>query len=272
MVDIYRLRQQILDIVRSEGPVLPVNISRKLGSDTYFAGAVLSELVNSKQIKISYAKVGGSPLYYINGQESKLERLYGFLPGKEKEAYELLRTRQVLKDSEVEPAIRVALRSIKDFAISFEENGGLFWRWYLTGEEDVKKLISEVKVKKKEVQEKLEIKKPIIKSIDKKDDNFLGTILNVFKVKNISVIESDVVRKNREIEGKIKINSDLGVLDYYFLAKNKKSLNEADLSLANDKGRKNKLPILFLSNGSLSKKAEKYLEENLKGRIVFRKI
>ena len=62
------------------------------------------------------------------------------------------------------------------------------------------------------------------------------------------------------------------VLEYFFLAKNKKKINEADLSLANDSGKKNRSPVLFLSNGEMTKKSEKYLNENLKGRIIFRKI
>ncbi len=276
MVDISRLKQQILEIVKNEGPVLPVAISRKLGSDTYFAGAVLSELVKSRAVKITNAKIGGSPLYYINGQETKLDKLYGYLPDREKEAYELLRTNQALKDSECTPVERVALRSIKDFSIPFDVNGNLFWRWYLTSEEEARKLIAEIKTEnlkqeKKEFQKELEIKLEI-KKIVAKEDNFLNLVSDLLRKKNIEIVESNLVRKNREVDGKIKINSDLGILEYYFIAKNKKSLNEADLSLANDSGRKHKLPVLFLSNGKVSKKAEKYLDDNLKGRVVFRKI
>jgi len=226
-------------------------------------------------------------LYFVNGQESKLDQLYNYLPSKEKEAYELLRTNQVLRDSECEPAIRVALRSLKDFSFSFEINGELFWKWHLTSEEEARKLVGDVKPAKKaqEIKIKKEVQKPLeqpfkttfLKNVDEKrsmekDDNFMDSVLGALKYKNINILESNLVRKNREVEGKIKINSDLGILEYYFLAKNKKSLNEADLSLANDRGRKNKLPVLFLSNGNLSKKAEKYLDENLKGRVIFRKI
>ncbi len=289
MVDVNKLRDTILNIVRTEGPVLPVAISRKLGSDTYFAGAVLSQLVANKSLMITSAKVGGSPLYYIKGQENRLDKLYNYLPGKEKEAYEKLRINQVLKDSECEPAIRVALRSIKDFSRAMQINGELYWRWHLTAEEETKTMVEGPKVaeikervplgtiepqKHSEIHKKVEIQRPleITKKAEVKLDDFLNLVVNSLKLKKINVTESNILRKNREVEGKLKINSDLGVLDYYFIAKNKKTLNEADLSLANDKGRKNKLPVLFLSNGKLSKKAEKYAEENLKGRVVFRKI
>ena len=192
------------------------------------------------------------------------------MPEREKEAYELLRTKQVLRDSECDPAIRIALRTIRDFAVSFEINNELYWRWYLTSEEGARGLIPDKKVEKTKIVK--EIKFDVVKTEIVKEDNFLDLVVDSLKVKNIEIVESKVLRKNREIEGRVRVNSDLGVLDYYLLAKNKKSLNEGDLSLANDRGRKNKLPVLFLSNGNLSKKSERYLEENLKGRVVFRKI
>ena len=277
-----QLKQQIIDIIRYEGPVLPVAISRKLGSDTYFAGAVLSELVKSKSVKITSAKIGSSPLYYISGQESKLHKLYDYLPGKEKEAYELLRTHQVLKDAECEPAIRVALRSIKDFAFPLEINSELYWRWHLTNEQEALKIIQpevsfsvqiESSLQKQlplDVREKPELQKKTIK--EPRDDEFLSLVLDSLKKKNITILESQLLRKNREIFGKIQINSDLGILPFCFVAKNKKNITEADLSLAHDVGRKHKLSVLFLTTGVLSKKAEKYLEEHLKGNLVLRKI
>lgn len=272
MVDIDTLRNEILKIVRNEGPILPVQVSRKLGKDTIFAGAVLSELVKKKQISISNAKVGGSPVYYADGQETKLDLLYTYLPSKEKEAYELLRKNQIIKDKDCDPPIRIALRSIKDFSIPLEINGEVYWRWYLTLEEEAKSLINQ---EKPQIKIKQEIKKPEKQTIQLQQDigdEFSDTIRNYLKTRNISVFSIETIRKKREIVGRIRINSDLGPLDYIFLAKNKKKINEADLSLAQDVGRKNKLPVLFLSNGEISKKSIKYLEENLRGRVLYRKI
>jgi len=280
MVDLNAVKEKILSIVRSEGPVLPVQISRRLDKDTIFAGAVLSELVNSKLIFISNAKVGGSPVYYVSGQESKLSMLYNHLPGKEKEAYELLRTRQILKDSECEPGIRVALRSIRDFAKPLDIHNELYWRWYLINEEESSALLEKVLKPQKSSLEKpkIEIKQPIIERkpekefIDNSEDLFFKIVSNYFKIKNIEVLNINNIRKNREVEGSIRVKSELGVLDFYFIAKNKKKINEADLSLANDKGRKHKMHVLFLTNGELSKKTVKYLEDNIKGGVIVRKI
>jgi len=171
-VDVSKLKETILEVVKNEGPVLPVAVSRKLGRDTYFAGAVLSELVNNKSIRISSAKIGGSPLYYVNGQENKLDKLYDYLPEREKEAYELLRKNQVLKDSECQPAIRVALRSIKDFAFAFDVNDELHWRWYLITEEEGRNLIGDIKPKKRVKIERKERK------LVPKEDTYLDLIVS----------------------------------------------------------------------------------------------
>jgi len=276
MVDLALIKERILSIVKSEGPVLPVQISRKLDKDTIFAGAVLSELVNNKLISISNAKIGGSPVYYVAGQESKLNILYGHLPGKEKEAYELLRTRQILKDNECEAGIRVALRSIRDFAKPLEINNEVYWRWYLIKEEEALAILGKSLKPQKELLEKpktdkVEIrKKEFVERIQ--EDLFFKYIDNYFRSRNIEVLGLSNTRKNREVEGSIRVKSELGVLDFYFIAKNKKKINEADLSLANDKGRKNKMHVLFLTNGEIGKKTQRYLEDNLKGSVIVRRI
>ena len=99
-----------------------------------FTSAFLSELLAEKRIKISNMKVGSSPLHFISGQETRLENFSQHLKSREKDAYELLREKKFLKDSEQEPAIRVALRAIKDFAISFKKNNVIIWRYFTASE------------------------------------------------------------------------------------------------------------------------------------------
>ena len=59
------LKAKILDYIRLNGPCLPVQLSKQIHSNILFAGAVLSELFANQKIKISHAKIGGSPVYYI---------------------------------------------------------------------------------------------------------------------------------------------------------------------------------------------------------------
>ena len=82
------VKEKILGIVSTKGPVLPKDIAREVNINLTFAGAYLSELVSLKKIFISYSKIGGFPVYYTETQKPKLgDKLYIFLNEKEKEAY-----------------------------------------------------------------------------------------------------------------------------------------------------------------------------------------
>jgi len=134
MAEEYKVTQKVLDIVKLKGPVIPTQISAELSTSSLLASAMLSELVSNKQVKISSVKLGGTPLYYIQGQEEKLQNYTKYLHEKEKKAFDLLKEEVVLQDKMLEPVIRVALRQIKDFALPLQVTSGngieLFWKWW----------------------------------------------------------------------------------------------------------------------------------------------
>ena len=121
---------KIIEVLQKKGPGLPIQIAREVGMSSLFISAFLSEMVGSKKVHVSAMKVGGSPLYYLQGQEEKLEAFKQYMHPKEAEAFMLLKNNLILKDSDQEPAIRVALRSIRDFAFSFSVNDHLYWRYF----------------------------------------------------------------------------------------------------------------------------------------------
>jgi len=129
------INERILSIIKEKGPILPVQASKEINETILMTSARLSELLTAKKIKISNLKVGGSPLYYFQGQENKLQNFTDNLNGMEKKAYDLLSQNKILKDSDQEPAIRVALRQIKDFAVPlqviYDNRTEIFWKWYL---------------------------------------------------------------------------------------------------------------------------------------------
>ena len=278
------IKEQVLNFVRIEGPVLPVQISKKLGSDTMYAGAILSDLVSKKLIKISNAKIGGSPVYYVLGQEQKLGKLYDYLPNKEKEAYNLLKEKKILKDTGCEPGIRVALRQIKDFAIPMLSDNEIIWKWHLISDEEANNIF-QPKTEIKEVPVIVEKKEELIteppkvivekktkkiksKSKTSKENLLLREVYSYLSSKKIELLETKDIKKN-EINMVINFNSDLGKLRYFLYAKDKMKISDSDLRLAYSKSQQNKLPVLFLTNGKLSKKAQKYLDD-MRGFIVFK--
>ena len=148
----------VLALVRQRGPILPVHVSKHINDNILMTSARLSELLTNKKLKISNIKVGGSPLYYVDGQETKLQNYADNLGSKEKEAYNLLKEKKVLRDSVLEPAIRVALRMIKDFSIPFYVNYDnkteIFWKWYLAQNSEVQEIINDALSKKESIPQK----------------------------------------------------------------------------------------------------------------------
>lgn len=320
------IRSKVLEIVRFRGPVIPTQVSKLIQKDTIYSGAILADLVQSKEIKISHGKIGGSPLYYYTGQEAKLQLLEKYLGGREKEAYQLLRQKKVINAKECEPWERVALSQLKDFAIAVKVNINdeieTFWKWYLLSNEEIKTLIEdkikEITVKepvkeeviekpiieKVEIQKPLEIKLPeknilekpleiirpkeIAKILEKpiiqpkkettkskkeiKPKAFYLNVKNLFTEKDIEVLEEKTVKKEKEFEFIVNVPSEIGKLKFFVKAKLKKKINEADLREAFIAGQDKKLPVMFISDGQLTKKANDYMEKQFKGYLIFREL
>ena len=300
-------RERIVEIVKAKGPVLPVQISKEIGTDILMASAHLAELTASSRLKISTIKVGGSPLYYLTGQEPMLQKFTGNMNDKEKKAFDSLSQQKILRDSEQEPVIRVALREIKDFAVplnvTHDNSKEVFWKWYLTPNDEAEKIIkrkldilekpAEKKieekiqaVQKQPIKEKTEqIQKQIVKSDPIKEegkepkkykpremeDSFLKDIMKFFEKNKINVVSSEVIKKNSEIDFLVEIPSVVGNLQYYCKARNKKKINDSDLSQAYVKGQLRRLPVIVLSTGELSAKANEMIGKELSS-LTFKKI
>ena len=271
------LKIQVFDFLKSSGPAVPAEISQKVGRESYFVGAVLSELKQDKTIMLTHAKLGGSRIYYVPGQEEKLSILYKYLPEAEKKAYDVLKDKEIVKSSETTPVVRVALDNLLDFSKPFLLGGEKAWRWHLSS----KPKPPEPKIKKPEIKQ---IKKPQIENRESqttinetkpkqptKEEQFSIEVERFFMAKGIKIIEKEVVRKNSESNFIINIDSQLGRMDMFVCAKNKKKINDQDLMVAHQKGQGRKMPTLFLSTGEQTKKAKEYLEKNLKGYMIYRK-
>lgn len=298
------LKKRIVDYVREKGPVIPINLAKETGCSTIFAGAILSEMIAQRIVKITSAKIGSSPLYYCPGQEEKIASLREYLSQRPKQAFDLIKEHKILYDRSCEPWQRVALREIKDFAmpIYIQINGEqeIFWRWYMLPEEDAVKQIKTILEKEeqeaklpiieeiKEIQKELEvikklepkeiIEEPIIekpkpkKKKEKKEaDKFYKDILKMFAEKKIEIVEQKVLKPGKEFNFMIKVPSNVGVISFLAIARDKKKINDADITMAFSEGLNLKMPVMYLSQGELNKKAEKYLETQMKS-VLFKKI
>ncbi len=358
-------RDKILQLIRLRGPLLPSEINKEIGTNTLFASAMLSELVDNKVIRLSNVKVGGSPLYYYPGQENRLQQYSNKLHEKEQRVYHLLKEKKVLKDKDQDPLTRVALRSIKDFAkpveVSYNGESILFWKWYLLSGEETESIIGNIlgvreeksiqdkkaaenigesiqtkvqEEKQKVIEEKIsdkiaERQQPIVEKIKEKlreipitiqtiqqtlqrteekkqerhetakekieriterneqkkeseesmmpvdrgypsGDKLFSKVNRFFEQNHIVIEDFKIIRKGADIDFRIKVPSNVGVLRYFCKAKDKKRINEGDLSAVYLQGSKTKLPILLLITGEMTKKLEKDPGDDFRGITIKR--
>ncbi|MBU2617036.1 MAG: hypothetical protein KKB79_03625 [Nanoarchaeota archaeon] len=287
--DTSAIKEKIVSIIRLKGPSIPVSIAKEIGLDILFTSAFLSELVSEKRIKMSHMRIGSSPLYLIQGQEKMIGNFSQHLKSKEKEAFNILKEKGILKDKEQNPPLRVALREIRDFAIPFREpkSEEIYWRFITHNLKEIErketgKHVEEETKKSEPLQEKSqEIKEPE-KKVERNKENDLGIFdkskkpkkkkqlkkkassqkENIFfnKVKvylNEKSIElSDILTVNKnEIILKVKGNNTEQIL----IAYNKKRLNENDIIKASKKAREFGLRYIVISNGGILKKTEELI-------------
>lgn len=168
-------KDEVLNVVRMKGPVLPREIVKALGkSDTFMVGAVLSELIKSGVVKVTNTKIGASPTYYVEGQEKELERLSDYLNEKDRRTFDMLKLKKVLQDSKLDALNRVSVRSIKDFAkplhINLNGNKEIFWKWYMISNNEAVDIIKSMFSIKRE-EKNVVIKKQEQKDVNEKIEN-----------------------------------------------------------------------------------------------------
>ncbi len=369
-----------MQLVKQKGYVIPSDVSKEIKKDMIFASAYLSELVSNKKLKISHVKIGGTPVYYIPENSSKLQELYEHLNPKDRDSYNLLKREKVVWDKQLTPLQRISMRNLKDFAVQLnvliKNNTEIFWKWYLLSDKEVEgyvrkilygykieeakpatpatkeepketkkiksgfkqierdveigKIIAELQKQKKELEElknkkffieeeanrklkqiererellkqqklaefehiakerkKIEHEKRILEKMKKEtehklyvekkeqkiqeptNDPFYDRIKKYFQEKGIKVITVESLKKG-EYDLVVEVESSVGRIVYYAKIKDKKKCNEGDLSTAIVKGQSQNLPILFISTGDLTKKAQKILETELRN-ITFLKL
>ena len=317
-------KEKALQIVRTRGPLLPVQITKELGVNVMMASALLSELVDKKVLKISNTKVGGSPVYYVQGQEPKLQSLRDKLNDKQQRAFDILKQAKVLRDSEQEPVIRVALRDIKDFAHQLQVTHGssveIFWKWYLAPDseaepiikqkigfkkqetntkddvqkhlEEIEKNLIELEKKKQDLTKPIEqkVKEEVVKKIKQprikkervvfeeqatlqenkidESDKFMMDVIDYFKKNSIEISGVKQIRKDSDFEGIVKIPSAVGNMTYFCKAKNKQKITDSDLSLLFVQSQMKKMPVLLITTGEVTKKAQELLTKEFKNITI----
>ncbi len=285
--------EQILGFIRQHGPVLPYEIAKLLNTNILFASAHLSELASKGLVKISHLKVGGSPLYYLPGQEHMLQKYADKLHEKERRAFEQLKKEMVLKDASLLPVVRFALRQIKDFARPFEleVNGRkeLFWCWYLSPKDTITQIIKDKYLKQgqataqKQPTQQRPVAAPQLSNETKKSEvikkevtvesattasDFISRVIRYLESHKIEIEQQSIIKKGKHAWFIAKVPTTLGHVNFYIEAKDKKRVNEADLSEAYVRANNKHLPAVFITTGKPTKSTVEALNKLFKSMML----
>mgnify|MGYP001587513239 FL=1 len=293
MQDPNEIKERIISALRSKGPSLPVHIAGEIKTSILFSSAFLGELVSEKSVKMSYMKVGSSRLYLLSGQEPSLENFSQHLKSKEKEAFLLLKEKKFLHDSAQNPAIQVALREIRDFALPFKSGEEIIWRYFLIPEAEFKTIEEkqkpleaqaekkkpsvvkdEIKVvekpldvlSKKEEEIKPKKRKVYKKKISDKENRFSNIVKEFLSANSIDLLEMKSSGK-REMVLRVKDKGEEKLLVAY----NKNKISEDDIIKASKKATKENLSYIILGLGGPLKKIDSLIEA-LRGLSSIKKV
>ncbi|MBI4139601.1 hypothetical protein HY483_01420 [Candidatus Woesearchaeota archaeon] len=99
------------------------------------------------------------------------------------------------------------------------------------------------------------------------NSQFSTTLKKYFAKENIKIIESNTIKEGKEYDLTIQIQTPIGIMRFYCKAKEKKKINDADLSVAYVEGQSRKMPVLYATTGTLDKGLEEQLEKKFKGLL-----
>jgi len=291
MLENQEVYTKITNVLTNKGPSLPMQIAKEVGMSSLFISAFLSEMLQERRVKMSHLKVGGSRLYLLQNQDELLENFYRFLNPKEIDAFLKLKEKKFLKESEQDPAMKVALRSIEDFAKSFTFNNEIYWRYVSISEQEIREQIQnqnrvqierpaqkeepEINVKKEvseakkkfsnEPAQKIQqnFNNPLVKEtpteIEKPKPEFVQRVIEFIQNNNYKLLEEKEIKK-KEFLCILQIETELGPTNYLTSAKDKKSIAESDVQKLLATAQSIPLPALILYTETISKNAQKYID------------
>jgi hypothetical protein len=268
------VKEKIIELIRKIGPIVPTDISKELGIDSYVASAIISEMVKEGKVLLSRKKMTTSPLYFINGQEEMVRaRLKGILKIPESNIIDFFYKNKLVSRDNLEPQQRYMVEELNDFikplVLKIGGEDKVFYRHYSVSEEDViekfNKWQQEVSgnaqpqeaytAKPEQIEEEHDEAKPL----EEKNDFYADSISNKFFSKNdFEISEMNIVKKGAEYDFIVRQSS--GFSQTFFVKYYKKSsIGDSDISKAYTSAQSKKMPCIILTNGKVSKKAQELI-------------
>lgn len=309
------------DIVRTHGPVLPVEVASKLGVDSFLATAYLAQLVETGKIKQTKERIGTSFIYHIQGQENVASaRLVALQQTGKKTARmfakevpqgpEVAAKQRAFADrlaeieaKETQAKLNIAQRTQSPAATAptFKTNTAPIERNQvrtdsISTSNTEPRVRSGTNLDPETKQEFLDRFKPaiveqlarpahnaeqvprimrlqqdmkhavgqLIAEVGKKinlrtqDGPLVEKALAFLVDGRADIISKELKKKGRDADIATTIPTSIGPMRFLIIVRDKKTISEADLSIAYTTGQNKKLPVIFVTNGKLTKTAQNY--------------
>ena len=263
-------REIIIRFLSRNGPSLPVEVGKELGYNSLLTKAVLIELIDDGVIRQSKRPIGNSLLYYLPGQEGLVKKeLFNDLSIPERHALKRLKQEdRSLSEIELTPQERFIIKSLLDFIDVKLINNQKYYS--LKGvEQRVAPIIPKpvTLFAHKPVPEPepapgrpVRIRSSWSEEV-KSNTGFDNEVTNYLeRLGQVKVLK--VVRRNRETNYVLKMNEPFPQT-FFIKSKNKKRINESDLSLIYTETLKQRMPGLLVTKGDLTSTAKKWMKDNV---------
>ncbi len=267
----------IIDFLKRHGPSQPVQLRQALNKDTFMASAILSDIVKTSSIKSTMARIGSSPLYYLPEQEETAKsKIFEHLEFLEKKLVNRIKEQLYMMDSTLSVQDRFIIKGCMDFIVPSKISLGgreeIVWRYYSVPEERIKErffekreIVQEEKRIVAETPEKVIVpeEKPAVKEVTIKEvmpEDAFATAEKMLKGMNAEIVNKSQKNKS-ELAMTIKFSNGAIQQNYFVKIHLKKKINESDLSLAYTEGTEKKMPVIFMTNGDMTKATEKSLNK-----------
>ena len=241
--------EKVEEYLRKNGPSHPVQVGKAIEADIFTSSAILQEMIADKRIERTIKKIGGSPLYFVPEHRQRArERVEESLGIVERKILEEIKQKGFVFQDELGAQARFILQELKDLLIPLKANIGgeerIIWKYYKVDNSSVERAILSGKFKKQEEEKgREEIR-------ERKGAEGVERLLEKI---NARLLEKKVIKKN-EINCIIERGDEIKQ-KYFLKIKNKKKISDSDISLAYMEGMNKKMPIIFATTGTLSKKA-----------------
>ena len=301
---------RVYDLVRS-GPVLPIEVSTKLNVDSFLAKAFLTQLVDAGKVKATQDRVGDVPMYYVMGHEvlanQKIKKLLeNIKPAaknfasptavataaanpeiqKKREEFRVRleeiekkeRELEERKRSKIQTKVvqRVEIRSVEsqdvevpdpEVPVADEESP----RKIAIKALDVPQKAVGVEIPKEEKPKQPSILEEASKFIKGEPSSLVDESLAWLTQKGAEIISKELKKRGKEAMILASIPTNIDPMKFLVFVVNKKSITEADLSVAYSEGVQKKYPVIVMSRGKMTKLAQNYLNV-IQGVVKFKQL